>query len=47
MAQDTGTSLPWVVDETVGSVLERTAGLYPDRDALVFPGVGFDGPGAS
>ena len=30
--------LPWVADETVGSVLERTAGLHPDRDALVFPG---------
>ncbi|MGP0062938.1 MAG: AMP-binding protein [Isosphaeraceae bacterium] len=40
MAQDPGTSLPWLVDETVGSVLGRTAGLHPDRDALVFPSLG-------
>jgi fatty-acyl-CoA synthase len=40
MAQDPGNSLPWVVDETVGSVLGRTAGLHPDRDALVFPSLG-------
>jgi fatty-acyl-CoA synthase len=39
MTQDTSTSLPWVVDETVGSVLQRTAELHPDRDALVFPGL--------
>ncbi len=40
MAQDPAKSLPWVADETVGGVLGRTAGLYPDRDALVFPGLG-------
>jgi fatty-acyl-CoA synthase len=40
MAQDPETSLPWVADETVGSVLWRTAALHPDRDALVFPGLG-------
>jgi fatty-acyl-CoA synthase len=28
---------PWVFHETVGSVLDRTAAAYPDRDALVFP----------
>jgi fatty-acyl-CoA synthase len=37
MTQDIAASLPWVWDRTVGSVLERTAELYPDRDALVFP----------
>jgi fatty-acyl-CoA synthase len=37
MAQDIGASLPWVWDQTVGSVLERTAEHHPDRDALVFP----------
>jgi len=37
MIQDTMSSLPWVWEETVGSVLDRTAELYPDRDALVFP----------
>jgi fatty-acyl-CoA synthase len=41
MTQDTAKSLPWVVDETVGGVLGRTAGLHPDRDALVFPSLGF------
>ena len=30
-------SPPWVSGETVGSVLDRTAELYPDSDALVFP----------
>ncbi len=40
MAQDPETPLPWVADETVGSVLGRTAALHPDRDALVFPGLG-------
>ncbi len=40
MARDPAESLPWVADETVGGVLGRTAGLYPDRDALVFPGLG-------
>jgi fatty-acyl-CoA synthase len=28
---------PWVSGETVGSVLERTAELYPAQDAMVFP----------
>src|SRR5262245_45748422 len=40
MPQDISASLPWVVDETVGSVLERAAELHPDRDALVFPALG-------
>jgi fatty-acyl-CoA synthase len=40
MTQDTAKSPPWVVDETVGGVLGRTAGLHPDRDALVFPSLG-------
>jgi fatty-acyl-CoA synthase len=30
---------PWVWNQTVGAVLERTAGRFPDRDALVFPGL--------
>jgi fatty-acyl-CoA synthase len=34
MARDTEL---WVADQTVGSVLERTAAQYADRDALVFP----------
>jgi fatty-acyl-CoA synthase len=29
-----------VADETVGGVLGRTAGSFPDHDALVFPGLG-------
>src|SRR6516225_5878908 len=37
MAQDIVTSLPWVWDQTVDGVLERTADQHPDRDALVFP----------
>jgi fatty-acyl-CoA synthase len=40
MARESAESLPWVGEETVGGVLGRTAGLYPDRDALVFPGLG-------
>ncbi len=32
--------IPWVWDETVGSVLARTAHAHPDRDALVFPALG-------
>ena len=39
MIQDAALSLPWVWEQTVGSVLDRTAELYPDRDALVFPGL--------
>ena len=31
--------VPWVWDQTVGSVLERTAAQFPDHDALVFPGL--------
>ena len=31
--------LPWVWDQTVGSVLDRTAAQFPDHDALVFPGL--------
>jgi fatty-acyl-CoA synthase len=30
-------AMPWVFDETVGSVLDRTAARWPDLDALVFP----------
>src|SRR5205809_36009 len=40
MTQDNAGSLPWVVDQTVSGVLERTAARHPDRDALVFPGLG-------
>jgi fatty-acyl-CoA synthase len=36
MIDDTPT-FPWVWDHTVGSVLARTAELYPDHDAVVFP----------
>ncbi len=32
--------MPWVADQTVGSVLERTAEAHGDRDALVFPQLG-------
>ncbi len=32
--------IPWVMEETVGRVLARTAAAHPDRDALVFPGLG-------
>jgi len=32
--------VPWVSDLTVGAVLHRTAGRVPDRDAVVFPGLG-------
>jgi fatty-acyl-CoA synthase len=37
MAQDVESPLPWVADQTVGSVLDRTAATCADRDALVFP----------
>jgi fatty-acyl-CoA synthase len=40
MTLDTAASLPWVWDQTIGSVLERTAQRYSDRDALVFPDLG-------
>jgi fatty-acyl-CoA synthase len=31
--------LPWVSDQTVGQVLAHAAERFPDRDALVFPGL--------
>ncbi len=37
MSQDDHVSNPWVWDQTVGGMLERTARLNPDNDALVFP----------
>ena len=40
MAPDAEFPSPWVADQTVGSVLDRTAEQYPDRDALVFPAPG-------
>src|SRR5262249_38989648 len=40
MARETESPLPWVADQTVGGVLDRTAADYPDRDALVFSGLG-------
>ncbi len=38
MTRDSTVPLPWVWDQTVGSALDRTAALFPDHDALVFPG---------
>ncbi len=40
MAREAEGSVPWVSDETVGGVLARTAAAHPDRDAIVFPGLG-------
>ena len=37
MTHDACSPLPWVWDQTVGSALDRTAALFPDHDALVFP----------
>ena len=37
MNQGTAGSEPWVWSETVGSVLEHAASVYPGQDALVFP----------
>ncbi len=37
MSQNSEHSIPWIWDQTVGSVLVRTAKQYPDQDALVFP----------
>ncbi len=37
MNRAAGDVQPWVWNETVGGVLARTAGLYPDQDAVVFP----------
>ncbi|HEY4313265.1 MAG TPA: AMP-binding protein [Pirellulales bacterium] len=34
------TPIPWIEGLTIGQVLLRTARAYPDRDALVFPGLG-------
>ena len=39
MTHDSTAPLPWVWDQTVGSALDRTAALFPDHDALVFPGL--------
>jgi fatty-acyl-CoA synthase len=39
MTYDTGSAVPWIWDETVGGALDRTAALFPDHDALVFPGL--------
>ena len=39
MTHDTAAPLPWVWDQTVGSALDRTAALFGDLDALVFPGL--------
>ena len=39
MTVDSAVPLPWVWDQTVGSVLDRTAAQFPDHDALVFPGL--------
>ena len=37
MNDDPLVPVPWVWDETVGSVLATTALRYPDQDAVVFP----------
>jgi fatty-acyl-CoA synthase len=37
MDQGVAYTAPWVSGETVGSVLSRTAELYPAQDAMVFP----------
>jgi fatty-acyl-CoA synthase len=34
------TPIPWIEGLTIGQVLVRTARAFPDRDALVFPGLG-------
>ena len=39
MTSDTGGTVPWVWDQTVGGVLEETSLRLPDHDALVFPGL--------
>jgi fatty-acyl-CoA synthase len=39
MTQEKGETLPWVWDQTVGSLLERTSDQFPSGDALVFPGL--------
>jgi fatty-acyl-CoA synthase len=40
MTKEIAQTRPWVHDETVGSVLDRTASRYGDADALVFPALG-------
>src|SRR4051794_29982229 len=40
MTTDEGSPTPWVFDQTVGSVLRRTAAEFPDHDAVVFPALG-------
>ncbi|AGA30220.1 AMP-binding protein [Singulisphaera acidiphila] len=40
MASLKAPSTPWVFDLTVGLALRRTAALYPERDAVVFPSLG-------
>lgn len=37
------TDSPWVDGLTIGAVLRRTAERFPDRDALVFPGLDAEG----
>jgi fatty-acyl-CoA synthase len=37
MSQNSEAAIPWVWDQTVGSVLERTSEHHPEQDALVFP----------
>jgi len=39
MTTEARASLPWVWEQTVGSVLDHTAERFPDQDALVFPGL--------
>jgi fatty-acyl-CoA synthase len=39
MTLDAAAPRPWVWDQTVGSVLHQAAERYPDRDAVVFPGL--------
>jgi len=39
MTRDATVLVPWVCDQTVGSVLDHAAERYPDSDALVFPGL--------
>lgn len=39
MTHDSTLPVPWVWDQTVGEALDHTAARFPDRDALVFPGL--------
>ena len=47
VTHDTGGTVPWVWDQTVGGVLEQTALRLPDHDALVFPGLNLRWSGAA